>query len=138
MARLASRLGGVEARDDLVQDALTRAWRRRETFDPERGSPRTWLLAIVAGEARRGWRRRRRPPPVFEDWGPGTDEVVGRRIDIERAIAELPPRQRLAISLHYFVDLRVDDCASVMGCAPGTVKSLLHEARTRLQPLLEE
>ena len=138
MAHLASRLGGIDARDDLVQDALSRAWRRRETFDPERGSPRTWLLAIVAGEVRRGWRRRPLPQPTFDDWRPGSDESVGRKIDIERAVAELPPRQRLAVALHYFVDLRIDDCAEVMGCAPGTVKWLLHDARTRLQPLLED
>ena len=138
MARLASRLGVVQARDDLVQDALTRAWRRRETYDAERGTPRTWLLAIVAGEARRGWRRRLRPQPVFEEWVADGAEDVDRRIDVERAIAALPPRQRLAVALHYFVDLRVEDCASVMGCAPGTVKWLLHEARTRLQPLVED
>jgi RNA polymerase sigma-70 factor (ECF subfamily) len=138
MARLASRLGGVDARDDLVQDALTRAWRRRETFDPERGSPRTWLLAVVAGEAKRGWRRRPLPPPIFDDWRLGPDESAGQKIDIERAIAELPQRERLAVALHYFVDLRIDDCAEVMGCAPGTVKWLLHDARARLQPLLED
>jgi MFS family permease len=60
MARLAARLGGGADRDDLVQEALTRAWRRRETFDPGRGTPRTWLLAIVADQARKA-RRRRRP-----------------------------------------------------------------------------
>ena len=119
MARLASRLGGVQARDDLVQDTLVRAWRRRETYDAERGTPRTWLLAIVAGEARRGWRRRLRPQPVFEEWVADGAEDVDRRIDVERAIAALPPRQRLAVALHYFVDLRVEDCASVMGCRPG-------------------
>ena len=121
-----------------VQDARTRAWRRRETYDAERGPPRTWLLAIVAGEARRGWRRRRRPQPVFEAWVDDGAEDVDRRIDVERAIAVLLPRQRLAVALHYFVDLRVEDCAAVMDCAPGTVKWLLHEARTRLALLVED
>jgi Sigma-70 region 2 len=53
MARLAARIAPSADRDDVVQDALVRAWRRRSTFDPERGTPTGWLLAIVADQARR-------------------------------------------------------------------------------------
>ena len=38
--------------------------------------------------------------------------------------------------LHYFVGLSVDETAGVMDCAPGTVKSTLHDARTRLRTML--
>src|SRR5206468_5844116 len=60
MANLASRMVGATDRDDVVQESLTRAWRRWSTFRPERGTPRAWLLAIVADRCRRS-RRRRRP-----------------------------------------------------------------------------
>ena len=59
MALLAARLAGGADRDDLVQDALTRAWQKRHTYDPARGSVRVWLLAIVADRARRSRRSRR-------------------------------------------------------------------------------
>ncbi len=139
-----------------MQDALTRAWRHRDDFDPSKGSPKAWLLRIVANEARRGWRRWSRVPHALdwaaEDVGSGDSSTRGgapapvigdaagaaNRIDVERAIAALPQRQRLAVDLHYFVDLRVEDCAMVMDCAPGTVKWLLHEARERLRPVLAD
>src|SRR5687768_11804809 len=59
MARLASRLAPDADRDDVVQEALIQAWRKRDQYDEERGSPRAWLLAITADRARQA--RRRRP-----------------------------------------------------------------------------
>ncbi len=135
MTHLAARLVGPTHRDDLVQEALTRAWRRRSTYDAARGSYKTWLLTIVAGEAaRRRWYRR-------EDRAltrPSKTTDPGDRIDIERAVARLPKRQRLAIALHYFLDLDIDSCARVMECSPGTVKSTLHDARQHLRHYIEE
>lgn len=134
MGHLATRLAGPAERDDVVQEALGRAWRRRSTFDPQRGAPRAWLLAIVADQARRARRRRR--------WAPlGVDASVPpaeRDLDLERALARLAPRQRLAVDLHYFVGLHVVEVAAVMGVAEGTVKSTLADARARLRTLLEE
>lgn len=135
MANLAARLVGPTLRDDVVQEALTRAWRRRSTYDPARGTYKTWLLAILAGEAkRRRWYRREEPLLGRGDESSEPDT----QIDIERAIARLSERQRLAVALHYFVDLDIDSCARVMECAPGTVKSTLYDARQHLRRYLEE
>lgn len=134
MGHLATRLAGPNDRDDVVQEALGRAWRRRSTFDPSRGTPRVWLLAIVADQGRRNRRRRRRVPPDVDASVPPAE----RDIDLERALARLSPRQRLAVDLHYFVGLHVAEVASVMGVADGTVKSTLADARGRLRTLLEE
>jgi RNA polymerase sigma-70 factor (ECF subfamily) len=134
LANLAARLAGPVARDDVVQEALTRAWRRRSTFDPARGTPQAWLLAIVADQARRATRRRRHPPAV----PPHVVPAAEYDIDLERALAQLPRRQRLAVELFYFVDLGVADVAAAMGVSDGTVKSTLADARVRLRTLLEE
>lgn len=134
MANLAARLVGPVDRDDVVQEALTRAWRRRSTFDPARGSARVWLLAIVADQARRA-HRRRRPRPVQ---GAGQVPLGERDLDLEQALARLAPRQRLAVDLHYFVGLPVAEVAAVMGVAEGTVKSTLADGRHRLRTLLGE
>ena len=63
MARLAARLGPPDERDDIVQEALTRAWAKLAQFDPARGTATAWLLAITADRARRA--RRRRVPSRF-------------------------------------------------------------------------
>jgi RNA polymerase sigma-70 factor (ECF subfamily) len=59
-------------------------------------------------------------------------------VDLERGIAALPERQHLAVNLHYFVGLSIDEAADVMGCTAGTVKSTLFDARGRLLALLGE
>ena len=132
MTHLAGRLVAAADRDDVVQDALTRAWRRRSTYDEKRGTPRAWLLAIVAGEAkRRRWRRTSRElPDVAVD-------MDARDVDLERALRSLTDRQRLAIDCYYFAALSVTECAKVMRCSEGTVKSTLSDARTKLRSLLE-
>ena len=136
MANLAARLVGNTDRDDLVQEALSRAWRRWETYKPERGSPQTWLLAIVADRARRIHRRR---PAAAAEWSGGATLAPNEAdLDLERAIEGLPKRQRLAVELHYFVGLTTAEAALVMSCAEGTVKSALYDARSNLRRALEQ
>ncbi len=135
MARLAARLAPDADRDDIVQEALVRAWQKRHQYDPSRGALGAWLLAITADRARRA-RQRRRPSIVFGEL-PGRVRSADDRVDVEFAISRLPPRQRLAIDCFYFVGLSVAETAVVMGCAEGTVKSTLSDARLRLRPMLE-
>jgi RNA polymerase sigma factor (sigma-70 family) len=132
MHQLAARLCGPNDGEDVVQDSLVRAWRRWETFRPERGTPRTWLLAIVADQVRQ--RRRRKPDLVL----PAAAVSFVPDIDLERALARLAHRQRLAVELDYFVGLGVKEAAQVMGCAEGTVKSTLADARERLRGWLDD
>jgi RNA polymerase sigma factor (sigma-70 family) len=139
MARLAKRLAPHADPDDIVQDALARAWSKRSQFDPERGTATTWLLAIVADQARSSRRGRLRRLRVVDDHAELPDEPapdVNVDVDLERAIAQLAERQQLAVHLHYFVGMTVDETAAVMNCSAGTVKSTLFDARSRLRALL--
>ena len=114
---------------------MTRAWRKRSQFDPRRGSPRAWLLAIVADRARRTWRRKGAPRvDLSAGFVEGPNETA---VDLEHAIVRLPPRMRLAVECVYFVDLTIADTAAVMGVSVGTVKSTLSDARARLRMMLE-
>lgn len=134
LARLAARMAPEADRDDVLQEALSAAWRKFGQYDQARGSLRNWLLAIVADQARKAYRRSRphidiKDIPVWQQ--PGD-------LDLERAVRALAPRQRLAVALHYFLDLPVAEVAAVMGCAEGTVKATLSQARDRLQHTLGE
>lgn len=137
MSRLASRLTSDADADDVVQEALVRAWRKRGTYDETRGSAQSWLLAIVADRSRR--HRVRSKPPTHELIDvPVCGRDVDRSMDLDRAIERLPKRQRMAVELHYLLGLDVRECAAVMKCSEGTVKSTLHDARTNLRDVLEE
>ena len=139
MARLARRLAPHADADDVVQDALARAWRKRASFDPDRGTPTTWLLAITADQARAARRSRLRHLRLVDETVEMPDVAdVARQadLDLERAINRLPQRQQLAVQLHYYVGLPVEETAAVMSCSVGTVKSTLFDARTKLRRLL--
>lgn len=119
-----------------MQEALEQAWRRQETFDPSRGSLRTWLLVLVADRCRKQQRVLRRTGELVDAAAPVAYDG-DLAVDLQRAVASLPPRQRLAVELFYVTGLSVAECGQVMGCAAGTVKSTLSDARARLRPLLE-
>lgn len=139
MSRLAARMAPAADRDDILQEALTSAWANWRQFDAERGSARSWLLAITANHARRAWRNR--PPaagsPVAADL-PDKSHHDAIRMDIHRAVAGLAGRQRLAVELYYYLDLPVVEIAEVMGCSVGTVKSTLADSRRLLRTKLGE
>jgi len=130
MIRLAARLGPRGGQDDVVQEALLRAWRHRGRFDPGRGPFSAWLAVIVANEGRRAASRQRPVREIPKALGsPAPDD----HIDIEAALRRLPPRQRLAVDCYYFAGLSAAETAAVMGCSEGTVKSTLSDARQRLR-----
>lgn len=133
MTRLAARMSTSADADDIVQEALIRAWRKRDRYDPNRGSLPGWLLAVTADQARR-WRSRFRPWRFAAGSSPagGMEEDL----DLESAIAHLSGRQRLAIDCYYFVGLSVAETADVMSCSEGTVKSTLSDARDHLRRTL--
>lgn len=141
MTRLARRLAPHADPDDVVQDALVRAWQKWDQFDPARGTPANWLLGITADRARDARRKRVRRLHAVDETALAPDAAAPAAnlavdLDLEAAIADLAERQRLAVELHYFVGLNVDETAAVMGCASGTVKSTLSDARLRLRRLL--
>jgi RNA polymerase sigma-70 factor (ECF subfamily) len=138
MQLLARRLCGP-AGEDAVQEAMAAAWRKREQFDPGRGTPRSWLLAVVADQAHKQRRRLRATAQITdEDVGaaPGTEPDVS--IDLSLVLRQLTERQRLVVSLFYYLDISVAETAQVVGCSVGTVKSTLSDARRRLRVLLGE
>jgi RNA polymerase sigma-70 factor (ECF subfamily) len=133
MSLLAARLSSDAERDDVVQEALVRAWTKRGQFDPLRGTASAWLLAITADRARRARRGRRPLLGVL----PGRVRAIDDDLDLADAVARLSNRQRLAVECFYFVGLGVAETAAVMGCSEGTVKSTLSDARQRLRKVLE-
>jgi RNA polymerase sigma-70 factor (ECF subfamily) len=138
MARLARRLSPASEWEDVLQESLSAAWRKRSQFDPDRGTPRNWLLAIVADQARKGRRRiAARPDAQVEDAAAEAGDSASD-LDMERAVTRLTGRQQSAVALYYYLGLPVADVAAVMACSPGTVKSTLADARLRLRRELGE
>jgi len=126
--------------DDLVQTAITSLyvhWRRARALENIDGYARTILVRSFLSERRGGWARRvtlASPVPDLPGLAPDADGAL----DVRAALAGLPPRQRATLVLRFYCDLNVDQCARVLGCSAGTVKSQTAKALTGLRRALEE
>ena len=121
---------------DAVQEASFKAWRRIRQLN-EAASARAWFLAIVANQCkstRRGrWWNVVRLPQVEQ---PGAD-VDPTRTDVGRALAKLPAEDRLALFLHFYLDLPLDEVGTVLGLSAAGAKTRVYRAAKKLKPDLE-
>lgn len=122
--------------EDIAQEALLRAWRRRSTLR-EVGSRKQWLATIVRNEAFRHYSRPR-PDPTddLELYEGSEDQMVvstGERADLQAALEGLSEREQMLISLRYVEDLTQPAIAAKLGIPEGTVKVQLHRARLKLR-----
>ena len=141
---LCLRLAGepVEARE-LVQDTFIHAWEALPRFRGE-STLTTWLHRIAVNallERRRRDRRRSARVSLVEDEdderAPSTGGFVApadvaTAIDLERAIAALPPGVRRAFVLHEVEGYTHEEVAGMTGLATGTLRAQLHRARQLL------
>lgn len=122
--------------EDIAQDALLRAWRRRSSLRDGKAR-KQWLATIVRNEAFRQFGRVR-PDPVStleSEHGVDDERVLAtvERADLHAAIASLNERDRQLVRLRYDEDLTQASIARRLGIPEGTVKVRLHRVRAKLR-----
>ena len=131
--------------EEAVQEALIRAWRSRASCrTPE--APLPWCLQITRHEALRLISRKRglevdlleSTKDMDDPRGTEQPEAALYRIDINRALKKLTPRERLLIGLRYEMDWAHQDIAATLAIPETTARVHLHRAHKRLRTLLEE
>lgn len=129
--RLAWLLTGSRAvAEDVVHDALTAVYRSFDRID----APSAYLRRAVVNTAR-SWQRderRQRNRATFLALEAAPDVLVGEG-DLLRAVASLPYRQRAVIVARYWGGWSEAEIAEMLGCRPGTVKSLASRAVKHLR-----
>ena len=131
---------GSWAAEDAAQEALLDISRGiGKLRDPTVVRP--WALRVATRRALRVSRRERllrvRSAPVVDELQ-APAPAAGRGAALKQAFDHLPPRLRATAVLRLHVGLSETETADVLGCSVGTVKSNLHDARTRLTHLLTE
>ena len=123
--------------EGAAQEAFARAFEKWSAVS-HLDRPGSWVFVVAVRQATRNQRRlrRSRKAPAWATDASDPTEVVASRLAIVNALAQLAPRQRLAIVLRYYADLSVPDIARAMKCREGTVKATIHSAHDRLRPLL--
>ena len=144
---------------ELTQDVFVKVWQQLRTFRGDAAFA-SWLHRIAVNVVLmsvRSDKRRQARVSLLEDLQPPTraDEEtrrskevgstgegvaprdVGQAIDLERAIAALPPAVRRAFVLHDVEGYRHEEIARMTGSAPGTLRAQLHRARRLLMEALK-
>lgn len=126
--------GDVALAEECAQEALLRAWERVDG-GAELRSLEAWTVRVALNWCRSQQRRRgaedralqrlRPVPDATNDPRPVGDELM-------TAIADLPPRQREVVVLHYLLDMGIDDIATAVDTSAGAVKNALFHGRAAL------
>lgn len=136
--------GRPDEAERLTQDAFVRLWRRIASFRGE-SEFSSWLhrltVNVVLEDSRSTKRRTSRVDVVedasFFDHGHAAEaDQTESRMELERAISELPPGARQALVLHDVEGYKHEEIAKLMGIAVGTVKAQVHRARQLLRAKL--
>src|SRR5512146_2742216 len=128
--------------DDMAQNALTKAWRARESFEAGTNM-KAWLFTILRNEfdshARRAWRETHWDTAQSEAVPSAPDEQQWSMElgDTARALRKLPDTQREALILVAAGGMSYLDAAKISGVAIGTVKSRVARARAALTALVD-
>jgi RNA polymerase sigma-70 factor (sigma-E family) len=137
--------GDTHRAEDLVQTALARlyvAWPRVRRSGTQAAYARRIIVNAHLDEVRQPrWRREHYVPEPPDGPGPAPPGALPDGIDgdqIRAALAALPPRMRAAIVLRHWMDLSVEETASLLSCSEGTVKSQTAKAVARLREVLAD
>ena len=133
-------LGNSESAREATQETALRFLKQLPLFEG-RSEIRTWSLGIAINVTREMKRQKGQNALNIDlpSNGHGPDAEVEQReraAMVNRVIDTLPERQREAVLLRFFEQLSVEQSASVMGCAPGTVKALVFQALRNMRESL--
>lgn len=135
--------GRPDMADDLVQEAMLKAWAAQERFEPGT-SMRAWTFVILRNAYLTDMRRNRFRGEYDENvaerilTAPAGQEEPIHLSDMHRALLTLPPERREALLLVGAGGFSYEEAASICGCAVGTIKSRVGRARATLNAMMED
>lgn len=144
-AYVAGLLRDRAAAEDVTAQAFERAFRRRASFNPRRGTRRAWLFGIARNAALDELRRRSRHAELTAD--PQDEAAVApdeateaalRRSALRAAMRGLNARERELVALKYFAGLGNAEIASVIGVSESNAGTKLHRVVEKLREACDD
>ncbi len=132
--------GDLTEAEDLTQECfvkIAREWHRVRRMDRPLAYARTVLVRLVLDGAVKRRRRQTELSATNEERAVDPSPDWASELDLMSYLAQLSDRQRAVLVLRYLNDLSEDEIASVLGCAPGTVKSAAARGLARLREHIE-
>ena len=135
--------------DELVETTFIRMYQHLSQYDPEKGAFSTWLFRIATNVLSKhyGSKAVTMQLPWEENFDPAAPEqetpekqtlTKERSAELRDAMLKLPERQRQILEMTYWLEMKSNEIADVLGMAPSSVRVALKQARDRLRELLAE
>ncbi len=126
--------------EDVCQEVFLQAWKQAEKWRPGQARFGTWLHQVMLNACRDRLRRQRPQseldPDTLTDRAHGPEQAFGeieREQALQKALADLPERQREAVVLCHYGDLPQAEVAASLGLSVEALESLLARARRQLR-----
>lgn len=135
LLRFAAVLVGPQDAPDVVSTVIARTLSRHGTLG-RLENPQQYLMKAIANESKSVGRKRSGALSMQQRIGKPAhvgDVAEGRYPDVTEAVLALPPQQRSALYLVYWVGMSGADAARIMGCRPPTLRRYLSLAREKLR-----
>ena len=150
--------GDQGSAEDLFQETFKRVYQKAASFKGT-GRFRSWLFSIATNAAIDSMRKNAKRVKMVslnqnkdcdgdnchavladeKTVGPAQSAVLAeQKAQVQRAIEQLPPRQRTALVLAYYQQMSYRQVAEVLGCSVGTVKTHMFRALKALAGLLPD
>ncbi len=133
--------------DDIAQAVWIKVWNKLDGFKQESAFS-TWLFRVTYNETLNFIAQKKRltaqytqsalDPNLEQPSNQDAPRATAIQIKLERAIAELPEKQRFVFMLRYYEDLDYEKIASITGTTVGGAKANYHQAVKKMTTLLQE
>jgi RNA polymerase sigma factor (sigma-70 family) len=139
-AFVAYRIGPGPEAEDVTSETFAQALRYRDTFDPRKGDPASWLIGIARRCLVNAVNERWLTVEQAEDRPAGGDlgEDAVRRLSLADAVAGLSERDAELVALRYGADLTARQIGEIVGLETNAVEVALHRALRSLRRELRE
>lgn len=135
-------LGNDAEAEDVAQEALLRLWRNADKWQPGRARVSTWLYRVAVNlsiDRLRGRKETAMSEPPDSAVAPAQQRSVEEeelKVRMDRALQDLPERQRLALVLFHYQGLSMAEVAELLEASVEAIESLLARARRTLKTKL--
>jgi len=136
-------LGDKMAAEDVAQTTFLQLWKIAPQWETGRGKVLSYLYRVTSHRCLDILRKTKEHTlgdyPDIEDNHPSAFDTLSKKDDadmLKTALAGLPPRQRLALTLFYYQHQSLKQASEIMNITPTAFESLLRRARNGLKPLL--
>ena len=132
--------------DDLLQNTFLKAWKGLENFREE-SQIYTWLYRIATNESLSFLKEKKKK--FFLPFVDVESDLASRlegdsyfngdeaHLQLQKAILNLPVKQRLVFNMRYFDEMKYEDMAKVLGTSEGALKASYHHAVKKIEKMLK-